>query len=372
MSERGRPSARDIIGVPSVPPAAVTAVGLRLRSALRRASDAVAPPPAIVLEALFGVLDHRVLVVLCGLGVPDALDRPRRVHELAERVGADPVRLERLIRFASVRGWVRMDRRGRVRPTAVTRFLRADHPGGWRAWVDFAGGDEIGAAIRALDGREDAGDAFAATNGAAFFEWMTAHPARNAVFDEAMAAGARMHALTLLAAVDWSTTTSICDVGGGTGHLLATMLDLLPEASGTVLDLAPVVARAVTHPRLRTVAGDAFQEVPDGYDTYLLVNVLHDWSDEGAVALLARVADAVGDGRVLVVDNDHPAVPLDRLATGVDVLMATLTDGGRERDASQVAALAVEAGLTLVAATRLASSDWAYELRSMELSPPRR
>ena len=46
-----------------------------------------------------------------------------------------------------------------------------------------------------------------------------------------------MHALALAAAIDWSTTETVCDVGGGTGDLLAALLDLEPHLVGTVLDL---------------------------------------------------------------------------------------------------------------------------------------
>ena len=87
-------------------------------------------------------------------------------EELARRVDADPVRLDRLIRFASVRGWVRVDRGGLVRPTPVTEFLRQDHPGGWRAWVDFAGAPDIVDAVGQLSVIDDGVDGFAAVNGA--------------------------------------------------------------------------------------------------------------------------------------------------------------------------------------------------------------
>jgi hypothetical protein len=120
----------------------------------------------------------------------------------------------------------RLDRRGRVRPTRVTAFLRSDHPGGRRAWVDFAGGQEIDAAVGALSADEEPTDAFAAVNGAPFFDWMAQHPERWSTFDRAMSAGGRMHALTLAAALDWSGDRRVCDVGGGTGELLSTLLDL--------------------------------------------------------------------------------------------------------------------------------------------------
>jgi hypothetical protein len=109
-----------------------------------------------------------------------------------------------------------------------------------------------------------------------------------------MGAGGRVHALTLAAALDWSEDRRVCDLGGGTGELLSTLLDLLPGLEGTLLDLPEVVARAISHPRLPTRGGDAFTHVPEGFDTYLLVNVLHDWDDAHAVQILTRVAQPPG------------------------------------------------------------------------------
>lgn len=321
----------------------------------------MAPPPVTILEGLFGLLDHRVLVALCEAGVPEALTGPRTVAELARRVDADPEVLERLLRFAATRGWVRIDRRGRVRPTKVTEFLRADHPGGWRSWVEFAGGAEVVAAVQALGVKPATGDAFAAANGAPFFEWMADHPDRWATFDGAMAAGAQMHALGLAAALDWAGTRTICDVGGGTGNLLATLLELLPGVEGTVLDLPPVIERATEHPRLTAVAGDAFEAVPTGFDTYLLVNVLHDWNDEAATRILGCVATAMEPGaRLVVVDSERTTQPRADIATSADVLMAALTPGGKERDAAAFAALGHAVGLRLDHTARLVSGDVAH------------
>lgn len=366
-----RPPVRpgDILGVPFLPPGAVTAGANRVRDLVDRTSGAIAPPPVRILEGLFGLLDHRVLVVLCDAGVPDALDGPVELGVLATRLRVDAERLERVLRFAAARGWVRLDRKGRVAPTAVTRFLRRDHPGGWRAWVEFAGGDEIVAAVSAMSVAPDGIDGFAAGNGAPFFEWMADHPDRWRVFDRAMAAGGRMHALTLAAALDWSASRRVCDVGGGTGDLLVGLLDLLPDLEGTVFDLAPVVARAVTHPRLDTLAGDAFVSVPPGFDSYLLINVLHDWGDADAGRILAAVGGALShpdtprEARVVVVDADRAVVPRDRLGAGADMLMATLTNGGKERDEQSFRRLGARQGLRLTRAHRLASGDRAFEFR---------
>lgn len=358
------PTAADVVGAPFLLPGRVTCTTMWVRSVLTRAVDRIAPPPVRILESLFGLLDHRTLVALCEAEVPDLLVRRSSAADLAQRSGSDPERLERLLRLAAVRGWVRVDHRGRFCPTSFTAFLRRDHPGGWRAWVEFAAGDEITTAVADLDARAGAPEPFEAANGVPLFEWMAGHPERWRVFDEAMAAGARMHALALLAAVDWPPDGTICDVGGGTGHLLATMLRLLPDVSGTVVDLPAVVERAVDHDRLTATAGDMFASVPTGFDSYLLVNVLHDWGDGDVRRILGVVAAAAAGARILVVDADRGARPRDRIATGADVLMAALTGGGRERNSSELAVLAEPLGLKLVRSIRLASGDWVHELRA--------
>jgi SAM-dependent methyltransferase len=362
VSAAARP--QDVLGVPVLPPGRVTVAGNRLRALLGRVHRSMAPPPVHVMEGLFGMLEHRVLVALCEAGVPEALTGPTAISDLAAAVDADEALLERLLRFAATRGWVRVDRRGRIRPTRTTAFLRRDHPGGWRAWVDFAGGDEIVAAVSRLSLRAGASHSFAEANGAPFFDWMAQHPERWETFDRAMAAGGRMHALGLAAVLDWSAGERVCDVGGGTGDLLATLLDLEPGLEGTVLDLPDVVARAVDHPRLAAVGGDAFEHVPPGFDTYLLVNVLHDWDDDDSLRILGRVAEAAGpDARIVVVDSDRTVVPRADIAVAADVLMAALTDGGKERTTEEFAALGRAVGLRLAASHHLPSADRAHVLR---------
>ena len=364
MGRTRRVLVRDVLGVPALPPAAATLVVNRVRARLGHLHRAMAPPPVQILEASMSMLDHRVLVALCAAEVPDALTGPVEVDELARRTSTDAEMLERLLRFGATRGWVRIDRQGRVRPTKVTAFLRRDHPGGWRRWADFAAGPEVTAAVGALD-PSTAADPFRSANGLPFFEWMADHPDRWAVFDDAMAAGARMHALGLAAVLDWSAESTVCDVGGGTGALLATLLDLCPDLDGTVFDLPAVVERSEGHPRLAAVGGDMFDTVPHGFDTYLLVAVVHDWSDDDATEVLQRVADACRAGsRVVIVEQCRVAVPEPDLATSTDVLMAALTGGGKERTVDELAELGARAGLDLEQARRLPSADLALVFRA--------
>ena len=324
----------------------------------------MAPAPVRVLEGLWGLLDHAALVALCDLGVPGALRGRRAIGDLADDVGADADALERVLRYAAARGWVRLDRKGRVRPTAVTRFLAEDHPGGWRAWVTFAGGsDVVAASARLADAVRTGGDAFALANGAPFFDWLPAHPERARAFDGAMAAGGRLHALTLGPALDWSDVRTVCDVGGGDGTLLRALLAERPALEGVLLDLPHVVAGAPAADRFTAVGGDAFESVPSGCDTYLLVNVVHDWGDDDCVRLLASVRRSAPDGaRLVVVEGERTATPSDDIAGRTDLLMLVLAPGGRERTQDEMRALATKAGWRVERVARLASADLAYVL----------
>ena len=319
------------------------------------------------------MLDLAALSALCRLDVPDLLVRPMTSDVLAQELDVDRARLERLLRYSATRGWVRIDRRGRVRPTRVTAFLRRDHPGGWRAWIEFASGGEIAAAAGGLDAAlVRGGDAFAAANGAPFFDWMAVRPDRHGTFDAAMAAGGQMHGLLLARALDWSGSRDVCDVGGGDGALLDVLLAEHGHLSGTVLELPEVAERVRQRPRLRAVGGDAFTAVPSGCDTYLLVNVLHDWDDVAAARLLRNVADAARAsdrraagqvaGQVIVVEAAAHARPRDDLAIRADLLMLALTPGGRERSIEEITALGAVAGLRRRQVRRLASGDVAIVL----------
>jgi len=365
----------EVLGVPLLPPSRVVGAGNRLRAGLARLHRATAPPPARIIEAALGTLDLAALSALCRLEVPDRLVGPTDCGALADDLGVDRVRLERLLRYAATRGWVRLDRQHRVRPTPATEFLRRDHPGGWRAWIEFASGPEVHAAIGALDrGLAADGDAFAAANGASFFDWMVDRPDRHAVFDAAMAAGGQMHGLLIARALDWSDARRVCDVGGGDGALLSVLLAEHEQLEGVVFELPEVATRVRARPRLGAVGGDAFEAVPSGFDTYLLVNVLHDWDDAAAERLLGNVALALTEGedvdgsastsarRVVIVESEAHVRPRDDLAIRADLLMLALTPGGRERTVEELVALGARAGLRRQQVRRLASGDVALVL----------
>jgi hypothetical protein len=112
--------------------------------------------------------------------------------------------------------------------------------------------------------------------------------------------------------------------------------------------------------RVSCVGGDFFDAVPAGGDVYTIANVLHDWDDGDATAILKAVRAAIPKhGRVLVLEHvlDAPgrSAPEQRDVHLVDLHMLVMF-GARERSKQEYDALLTEAGFT---ESRLSGTrDW--------------
>jgi SAM-dependent methyltransferase len=140
----------------------------------------------------------------------------------------------------------------------------------------------------------------------------------------------------------------VVDVGGGHGRLLSAILARYPSVEGILFDLPGGIAAAGLGgplPRCKLVAGDFFEAVPEGANAYLMKKVLHDWSDDDAVRILANCRRAMAPGgRVLVAETVVPPGNAPDPIKVMDVNMLVVT-GGRERTADEFAALFERAGL---------------------------
>lgn len=356
---------RDLLGSPVAPPPSVTRIALAARRAVGLVFRSTAPPSIQVMEGLFGLLDNRVLGLLVELEVPEHLTRPRSVDELAGLIGGTtPDALGRVLRYAAGRGFLRFDRRGRVRATAVTRQMRRDHPNSWRGWVEFASSDWFWDAFRHIDAPvRGRGGAMEAAHGVSFFEHLARTPPAADAFHRAMAGGAAVQAFALARGLDWRAVRTVCDVGGGTGAALGLLLDEHPHLRGTLFDLPEVVATAPALDRCEVVAGSFFEEVPPARDRYLMLAIVHDWDDESVVRILHNVASAAGpSSEIVVVEGVLPDRPRDDFVLASDMLMLALATG-RERTADQFEDVFSRAGLVVEERVALLTGFSAFVLR---------
>jgi hypothetical protein len=337
-----------------VPPAWVLRPLLATRNAVARVHRAMVPPEVPVLERSLGIIDTKALGVAAEFGVADALaDGPRSATDLAESCAADADALGRVLRFLVGRGVFKRTRDGRFRNNKASELLRSDHPDSLRAWARFAGADWHVATWNQLDHSVRTGESAAtAALGHPFWEYLTeTDPEAGVLFDAAMAATSAIQMEVVGTKVDF--TGRVCDVGGGTGTLLASVLRANPGATGVLFDLPTVIAKAPpvleaarVAERVEVVGGSFFDSVPAGCDRYLLQAIVHDWDDDSCVRFLTRCRDAMAPGgRILVLEAVMPEHDGDHFVKAVDLEMLVATGAGRERTRPEFDALFARAGL---------------------------
>ena len=190
--------------------------------------------------------------------------------------------------------------------------------------------------------------------GLPFWDYLDANPAISASFDATMAVDGGNSAVA--ERYDWAAVRHVADIGGGTGTLIAEVLQRNPGLRGTLADLPETAARARQYlaglgldGRCDVVGQSFFDPLPAGADAYLLNRVIHDWDDAAATAILRRCAEAAGStGRVLVVES-HGTPGGDPAAFAEMNLRMLVLAGGRERTLDDYAALAADAGLRVAA-----------------------
>jgi 2,7-dihydroxy-5-methyl-1-naphthoate 7-O-methyltransferase len=280
-----------------------------------------------------------------------------RLEDLAERAGADPDALARLLRYLVARG-VFAEERGGYANTDLSRLLVDE--AGWRSWLDLDDAPGLWAEswTRLLQGVRTGSPG----RDERWYYQELARTGRAASFDALMAAQVRGNARQVTDEYDWSAITHVVDVGGGTGGMLRTLLAAHPHLRGTLFDLPQVVAAVERVERMEMVAGSVFDDpLPQG-EAYVLSQILHGWPDEGAAQILRRCAEAGGDGmRVLVVEG----VVSDRRSAeeaSFDLFMFALS-GGRQRTLDEFRRLAESVGLELQSSQLLVTGNSLIEFR---------
>ena len=305
-------------------------------------------PFATVQGIAGGYCLSRCLHVVADLGVADALDAtPRTAADLAAVVGVDPGALERVLRLLAAHGVFEVRSNAFAHP-AASRLLREDHPQSMRAFARLFGLPLNWALFGAFGEAVRTGHpAVAAVHPEGFWGYLAQHPEEGRVFNQAMADKARAAVGGILAAYDFAAFGSIGDIGGGSGHLLRAVLDHTPEATGVLFDLPHVIAEAsaLASDRLVLQAGDFFRDPLPHCDAYLLMEIIHDWEDVQAVAILRAVrAAAPAHAKVLLIETLVPEEPGPDWAKMLDIHMLALL-GGRQRTRGEYAALLDQAGL---------------------------
>ena len=317
-----------------------------------------ADPRRQLLGLINGFRISHALHVAAVLHLSDHLaEGPCTAADLAAVTGCDPRSLHRLLRALATAGVYTEVPGGGFACTPLGDELRTGAKG-LGDWAAFAGASSMWRAWGALEHSIRTGEnAFASVHGQSVWEHRARTPADGAAFDAAMAALSRHVAEAVLQAYDFAALTTVADVGGGNGALLATVLRRHPHLRGQLLDQPHVVAAA---PALLAAAGvadrcevhpgDLFAAVPPGADAYVLKSILHDWPDEAALAIARTCRRAMRPGSVMLVLErvltGPPYSPADLPAAFSDLNML-VGPGGQERTRDEYDSLLRAAGLRL-------------------------
>lgn len=310
--------------------------------------------PDRLIAMVTGTWVSQALSVAAALGVADVLaEGPLPVDDIAERVGADPSALCRLLRALADVDVVRETDGRRFATTETGELLRSDRPDSLRALAMLVGLPPWRRMWTDLLTTVRTGEpAFERVLGGSPFEYLRQHPEYAAIFDDAMTALSRRLTAAVTEAYDFGAFGTIVDVGGGNGALLASVLRANPGTRGVLYDLPDVVegaekllADAEVADRCERVGGDFFDSVPAGADAYVLANVIHDWDDDRSARILANCRTAAAPSTRLLLAEMVVVEGEPSFANWADMEMLLI--GGRQRTAEEFSALLSRAGWRL-------------------------
>lgn len=333
----------------------------------REAGTEALPPHAKLIQMGTAYWVSRTVYAAAKLSLADHLaGGPKSAAELAGPTRTHEPSLHRLMRTLASLGILSEDTNHRFALTSLGEALKSGAPGSaratilslagdwwWRGWEQFLYCLETG-----KTGMEK-------EFGMTVFDYLAQHPQEASDFNEAMIGFHGAEPLAVAAAYDFSGCETVVDVGGGTGNLLAAILDRHPGARGILADLPHVLreAPALIQPggladRVTVEAIDFFKSVPVGGDAYLLSHVIHDWNEDQCITILGNCRKVMKpDSRLLIIEMVLPAGDTSHPGKLLDIAMLVMP-GGQERTEEEYGTLLSKAGfrLTHVVPTKSAVS----------------
>ena len=323
------------------------------------------PPPHVrLVQMATGHFLSRLVYAAASLRLADQLaNGPKSADELSGPTGCHARPLHRFMRTLTNFGLLTLGEDARFSLTPLGEALKSDAPGfarstiltmggqwSWKAWEEFQYSVETGK------------PAFDKAFGMPIFDLLTQHPDEAARFSETMVSVHGAEPPAVADAYDFSSLGVIVDVGGATGNMLAHILTRYPQPKGVLFDRPHVVTEAPALLRTRGVedrvtihGGNVFESVPAGGDAYILSHVIHDWSEDQCLTILANCRKAMKPtSKLLLVE----LVLREGNAPGfgsADMVMMVF-NGGQERTAREYEALLARAGLRMTRVVPTASS----------------
>ncbi len=313
-------------------------------------------PSQILTQMTNGFILTKLLHTVATLGIADLLaDGPKPVAELAASTGTHADSLYRVLRALASSGVFAEGEERVFHLTPIANLLRSDVEGSMRAWTRMRADDWIWQSYGAFEYSLRTGaPSFQHVFGTGVWEYLGEHPEQGANFDQAMTSLSNGLNQPVVAAYDFTPFHTVCDIAGGHGSLISTMLQSSPALRGILFDAHRVLAGAGdtlasygVADRCTLFGGDFFESVPDGADLYTMKFIIHDWDDERSRIILNNIRKVIpANGKLLLFES--VILPGNEPSFGklIDIEMLTIP-GGRERSEREFAQLFSGAGFRL-------------------------
>jgi hypothetical protein len=270
--------------------------------------------PKPILDVGFGFWPSKVLLSAVSLGVFTELAKGGRTRdELGAALGLHPRGSMDLFDALVALGFLQRESHGeraiymntaltdhfldRAKPTYIGGMLEMLEARLYRYWGDLTEALRTGRPQNEIK-----------HTGAPMFATLYSDPARLEQFMGAMQGISLPNFEALAEKFDFSRYQTLCDVGGANALLSRTIAARHPNLSCTSWDLpevAPIAQRAIASAglasRVKTAAGDFFNDPLPRADVITMGMILHDWNLEHKRMLIAKAYDALPKGGAFVV-----------------------------------------------------------------------
>ncbi len=311
-------------------------------------------PQSHIWQLGLGFSYTAVLYALVKTGVIEQLrQQSRSLPQLAQACELDPDVLYRVLRFAALIGIVEQAE-SQYTLTETGRLLLKDVPGSmvsaillwgreeWqRTWQNLAYSLTTGGVASGVV-------AFDRAMGVPMFDYIEQNPEFGAAFHQWMTGSSIQVAQAITTAYDFTPYRSVCDIGGGQGLLLKSIVLANPHLRGILYDQEHVLRDHVLTDldgRVQIQAGNFFERVPAA-GLLLMKRILHDWNDEQCQVILGNCRQVMQPEARLLIIEKVLTPPLDITDAYYDLHMQ-LVQGGKERTEAEFGSLLQDAGLQL-------------------------
>jgi acetylserotonin N-methyltransferase len=320
--------------------------------------------PGPVLDLIQAFRRSKTMFAATALGVFDLLhDRPQTAAEVAAALDTHPEATARLLEACAGLGLLTRDGGGAFANLPVAgEYLRLESGRTLAGYILYSNDALYPMWGRLEDAIREGSHRWHQTfgSGEAIFSGFYRTPEARRTFLRGMHGLGLLSSPEVVRAFDLGGFKTMVDLGGGTGHLAIAACERYPAMRGIVFDLPEAVAEARPHvaasparDRLETIPGDFFEDPLPPAGLYALGRIVHDWSEERIIRLLARIHQALPPGGGLLLAeallDDGKCGPVPALMQSLNMLVCT---EGRERSLPEYRTLLESAGFSHVEARR--------------------